>query len=688
MKPFKLLVLGIALVAICTSDAHAQKYQWAKGNSSANITPRKTAIDKKGHSIIAGQYKTRLDFNFSDAPADTAYLSATPSGTGFSVFFAKYKSDGSFLWANRIYNGRSNQSADIVDIETDDSGNVYLAGSYSGWIDFNPSDAPADTATRYSTVQGTTYYSSMYIAKYDSNGNFKWVMNFRGSAPVLNDIAVKGNLLYVTGVTRTITSLTMRNTDFNPSELPADTLFFDGAIQNNAFLAVYDLAGNLKMAQRLNNAVAFNSAGIDADNSKNIYLTGTIRGKQDFDPASGMADTAYLNAANGTYLAKYDSAGKFKWVQPVLTNDNMTNEQSIIKLSPADDIYVTGAFKGISDFNPDADPEDTLNLRANTILPATSAWISRYNTAGDFDTAFTLGGIGITDAINAISFDDSGNFYIAGDFMGAADFNLSAAVGDTFLLRSVGTSFSDIFFAKYRHDTLVWVRKIGNSDYQSAVSMAVRNISSRISTLRLFGKFNGDVFFNPVLPIDISSQLIGGGTFLASYALFPRSSEKELLSYAFATPASTGIISHDSVFVTVPFGTPLGSLVASFTVSPYATAYVGSVLQVSSSTANSFAAPVTYTVMAEDSSTKDYKVFVQVALGIPGVNEAATVKVWPNPAHDFLALSDRTDVKLYDMRGVLIKTAIQTTVLPLNDVAPGVYILETAGGYRHRIAVY
>ncbi|HEY0192089.1 MAG TPA: hypothetical protein VGC42_13305 [Kofleriaceae bacterium] len=67
-----------------------------------------------------------------------------------------------------------------------------------------------------------------------------------------------------------------------------------------------------------------------------------------------------------------------------------------------------------------------------------------------------------------------------------------------------------------------------------------------------------------------------------------------------------------TISATVPFGTDVTALVATFT-STGATVKVGSTVQVSGTTPNNFTSPVTYTVTAADGTTQDYVVSVTVA---------------------------------------------------------------------------
>jgi hypothetical protein len=90
------------------------------------------------------------------------------------------------------------------------------------------------------------------------------------------------------------------------------------------------------------------------------------------------------------------------------------------------------------------------------------------------------------------------------------------------------------------------------------------------------------------------------------------SSENAILSYSINGVNSTIDAVNHTVTLTLPYGTNVTNLVATFTLSAAATAKVGATVQESGVTANDFTNPVTYTVTAEDGSTQDWVVTVNI----------------------------------------------------------------------------
>jgi hypothetical protein len=108
--------------------------------------------------------------------------------------------------------------------------------------------------------------------------------------------------------------------------------------------------------------------------------------------------------------------------------------------------------------------------------------------------------------------------------------------------------------------------------------------------------------------------------YTVTVAVAPSAEErKEITAFSFGAannPALaedvTAVINGTDIRATVPHGTNVTALVATFTTTGE-TVKVGGTMQTSGSTANDFTHPVTYTVVAENNTTKDYMVTVEFA---------------------------------------------------------------------------
>ena len=92
-------------------------------------------------------------------------------------------------------------------------------------------------------------------------------------------------------------------------------------------------------------------------------------------------------------------------------------------------------------------------------------------------------------------------------------------------------------------------------------------------------------------------------------------SDKDITAFRFVTPSIYGSIVGTNISVTVPLGTDVTALVATFTATG-STVTVAGTTQVSGTTTNNFSSSVTYLVTAADSSTKLYTVSVTIASSV------------------------------------------------------------------------
>lgn len=127
--------------------------------------------------------------------------------------------------------------------------------------------------------------------------------------------------------------------------------------------------------------------------------------------------------------------------------------------------------------------------------------------------------------------------------------------------------------------------------------------------------------------VPVLSSLLSQAEAIANYLLdgscsptsSGSSSSNSITSYKFEAAKNAalsadivGIIdtTDHTVSLTVPNGTQITSLVATFALSKEATAKIASISQVSGVTPNDFSSPVTYTITAENDSTRDWTITV------------------------------------------------------------------------------
>ncbi|MDP1801225.1 MAG: SBBP repeat-containing protein [Bacteroidota bacterium] len=153
-----------------------------------------------------------------------------------------------------------------------------------------------------------------------------------------------------------------------------------------------------------------------------------------------------------------------------------------ITLDASGNVYTTGSFQGIVDFDPGA---GTVNLSSNG---GDDIFISKMDASGNLLWAKSMG-----DTLNeygySIAVDASGNVYTTGHFSGTVDFDGGAG---TTTLSSNGNE--DIFVTKYdAAGTFVWAKNMGGatSDFGRALTV------DATGNVYVTGFFDGTSDFDP-----------------------------------------------------------------------------------------------------------------------------------------------------------------------------------------------
>jgi PKD repeat protein len=174
------------------------------------------------------------------------------------------------------------------------------------------------------------------------------------------------------------------------------------------------------------------------------------------------------------------------------------------------------------------------------------------------------------------------------------------------------------------------------------------------STAQVSGK-TANNFNSPVTYVITAADGITKKTWIVTVATAPNTAA-EITSYSLPGQIGSSVINSGTgtIQVTVPSRTNVNSMIASFILSPSATAKVSSVPQISGVTANNFASPVTYVVTAEDGiTTKTWTVTVII-------NVKTEIKIVPKTLNlgskgyfiAFITLPDGYSGATFDMKTV------------------------------------
>ncbi|WP_300665681.1 SBBP repeat-containing protein [Fluviicola sp.] len=195
---------------------------------------------------------------------------------------------------------------------------------------------------------------------------------------------------------------------------------------------------------------------IAVDNAGNVYTTGQFKQTVDFDP--GAADLFLTSAGDqDIFVCKLDSQGNLVWAKKMGGTGEDIGKG--IQVDPNGNVYVTGKFKDVVDFDPNA---GIINL---TSAGMSDVFVAKLDESGNLLWVKQFGG-SEDDYSFAISLDAHNNVYTTGSFSSVSDFT-----SGNFLTTFGG---HDIFINKLTTSgNYVWTKQFGGDSYDEGTSLFV-----------------------------------------------------------------------------------------------------------------------------------------------------------------------------------------------------------------------
>ena len=326
------------------------------------------AVDSAGDIVIVGSFQGGL----------VVGPYTIQNTTGYSApFVAKYRADGTPLWAASAIRSTSCCSDDATAVAVDLNANVYIAGGFDG---------PAT----FGGISLTAMSADAFYAKYDSNGAVVWAKKLGGAG---NDRATSicldatGNFYLLGGFSGTVN--------------------FGGTVLSSPGGGVFVLKGlsdgSISWVKQMNGYPEETAGGIALDGLGNVYAT----------------------AGPSQYVVKYDAGGNFLWNRIVGGNPKKLACDSVGNVS------VCGVFTGAV----------TIGTTTLTSAGQYDVFIAQYDTAGNFRWAKRAGrffddipgGIAADSAGNLLV---AGSFYDSASF----DSFVLTGNGDDIFVAKLGAS--------------------------------------------------------------------------------------------------------------------------------------------------------------------------------------------------------------------------------------------------------
>ncbi len=399
------------------------------------------AADKYGNLYLAGSFRNPSNDYVDFDPSSESNKKLTSRG-GYDCFLAKYDEDGNFLWAFSLGDSEGATKEEILDLSVEPNGTVFIAGNFTGSVDFNP-ELGQDTinATR----------DELFIAKYSANGNFHWAIGINPN--LYNFSAEKGIAIapdYSGGCFVAANFADTVNVD--PKGYLGYELFSKG--ETDVFLARYEINGYLDWATQIQGKKGqqINPGCMKYGKSDNLLITGVFKGRTTFNPGLYEKTIENTDTLNDIFIAQYKKSGDFVWAKSADVN----GEPMVAAIDDSSFILLGGYFEGTANFGLS---ESSATLSSNGKDGAKDAFITKYSNTGNLLWTNHFGadtsGERLETIVHSISLDSNNYIYAAGTFNEKeVDFNPS--ISEKTILSSEGVS--DGFIAKYRNNGGLWIQ--------------------------------------------------------------------------------------------------------------------------------------------------------------------------------------------------------------------------------------
>jgi hypothetical protein len=414
-------------------------------------------IDNQGNIISVGYFYNTVDFDPSVGTNNRTSVGLADN------YIAKYTSTGTLIWATSFGSTEIDIPHSVV---TDNNNNIILTGYFSNTCDFDPSASVA--------VRTSNGGRDAYIAKYDANGNFQWVVTCGADSldDAFNlDVDINGNV-YWTGVIE--------------GTVIVGTTTFTTQVEDVVFGKISS-TGEILWVKQVGGSGIDEGSCIIIDNNGDLILTGYFQTTVDFDPNSGISNLTSSGSFD-TFFGKYDTDGNLIWIKKIGGPAADIGAPGGITIDNLNNIYIAGNAGVNCDYDPNA------GVITHTMNGANDWFVAKYDNNGNHLLSFTVGGTG-QDQAHRLTTDNQQNIYVTGWFRTSANFNPN---GTTMTLTGNCTGGGhDGYIAKYNSNGICqWAKQFGgvvDGNNQLTLGTSVKLLNEQ--QVVFSGRFHGNNAF-------------------------------------------------------------------------------------------------------------------------------------------------------------------------------------------------
>jgi hypothetical protein len=420
-------------------------------------------IDPSGALLVAGIFSDTVDFD----PGPGVFNLIAKNDQ--NAFLLKLTLDGDFLWAKQTGGG-------TYSIAVDNKGNISLTGGFDKTVDFDPGPGVFNLTT--------TDHQSAFLCNLDSLGNFKWAVKFEGGSSgvgIISGVSVsvdKSGNIYSGG-------------DFTyPPDLDPGPAILKPPFGSGTYCTKFSASGDFIFGKFIATYISSMVA-----NDSGIYIGGIYATPLDCDPGPNIYTLQPFKNWD-VALVKLTTSGDFVWATR-FGGDGFERLRNL-NTDPSGNVYLTGTFQGLCDFNPD---QGSYKIPGND---QADIFITGYTNSGKFSWAKAMGGKKNEDTGYSVTADHLNNVYTSGIFYDTVDFNGGA---DTYNL--ISSIYSNGFLHKMSPCTQIF----STIKAEACNAYTVNNQTYYTSDIyhQSFNSFSGcDSILNIELTINRASAFIYG----------------------------------------------------------------------------------------------------------------------------------------------------------------------------------
>jgi WD40 repeat protein len=403
-------------------------YQYSRIlDSVSNDEIRSVTCDSSGNVYFAGYYEgTPTIKDEADVP-----LGTLPTAEIVAAFVSKFDSSGVYQYS-RIIDGLGGFGSNQVNSVTfDSSGNMYIAGSYSG----TPTIYEV-TSGGVSTLVGTlptAEFIAGFVCKFNSSGVYQYsrIIDGSGNDQVNSVTCDSSGNMYIAGFYQQGTP-TIKDED----DVPLGTL--PTPVGRTGFVSKFNSSGVYQYSRIIDGTGNDQVRGVACDSSGNMYIVGsytegtpTIK-----DEADVPLGTLPESIGGAGFVCKFNSSGVYQYSR-IIDGDIsfIFDEITSVTCDSSENVYIAGFYSGGATIKDEAEfPLGTLPF-----VEGRGGFVSKFNSSGVYQYSRIIF-FDFNDEITNVTCDSSGNVYFSGYYTGTPTIKDEAEVPLGTLPTSIGGS--------------------------------------------------------------------------------------------------------------------------------------------------------------------------------------------------------------------------------------------------------